>query len=304
MPDQSRSGFFIHESVFSNEVRKKLKTDNPLLADIPWEGYVRKAEYGIIKVERMRHFICGIPIDSVSHTEALQYVQNMLSDPRGHLITTPNPEFVVFSQKDTRFRNILQTADLAIPDGFGLFAVAKLRGLPFKERITGSDFMIDMVGLAAQMGKRVFLLGGGDGVAHKAKLVLLARFPHVQIVGASSGGKIFYDTQGNPCIDQSALSEIQQLAPNILFVAFGQGIQEKCIAINFSLFPSVRVAMGFGGAFDFLSGNIQRAPKFLRNVGLEWLWRLILQPSRWRRIWNAVVVFPYLAFTEKRDRIS
>jgi len=117
----------------------------------------------------------------------------------------------------------------------------------------------------------------------------------LKIVGAESGGEIT-----NPKdTDIDLINRIKELKPKILFVAFGHVKQEKWIFYHLDQLPSVKLAIGVGGAFDYISGNVRRAPEFMRRIGLEWLFRLIQQPSRWKRILNAVIVFPFLIIKKR-----
>ncbi len=246
----------------------------------------------------MRRVILNVPIDDVTRAEAVERIAGFLDGVGSHMVTTPNPEMLVAAKSDAAFLRALQNADLAVPDGFGLIAVAKLLGTPLKERITGVDCMLDTCRLAAEKHKSIFLLGGGEGVAKKTARVLEERFPGLRVVGAESGG-IVDKKSAVPQIDTGAQARLIAAAPDVLFVAFGHSTQEKWIAAHLGRLPSVRVAIGVGGAFDFLSGRVRRAPRFMRALGCEWLWRLVLEPKRIGRIWNAVVVFPYLALRRK-----
>lgn len=249
----------------------------------------------------MRTLILGIPIDVVTRVEASRRAEAMLDEPRGHMIATPNPEMLVDAASDAAFAAALQSADLAIADGFGLLLVSWLLGKRLPERISGTDFIDDLAVLAARKQKRVFLLGGeGERVAERAAEVLAKRHPGLRIAGAISGVKVFWHDQSTPMIEGAALVAVKAAAPDILLVAFGHRKQELWIQKTLPSLPSVRIAMGVGGAFDFIAGDVRRAPTVLRKLGLEWLWRLILQPWRWRRIWKAVVTFPWLAFKAQK----
>lgn len=248
----------------------------------------------------MRVNILGIPIDAVRREEALARAERFLEEPRGHFIATPNPEMLVAASRDVEFRRVLCLADLAIPDGHGLILVSRLRGTSLPERVTGTDFLDDVVGLAAKKGKTVFLLGGEGDTSRAAADALQKRHPGLKVVGTLSGGSAGRDSSGALRLDQGTDDTIRAAAPDILFVALGHGKQEEWITRHLPSLPSVRIAMGVGGAFDFVAGRVRRAPQWLRRSGLEWLWRLIIQPHRIGRIWTAVVVFPWLALTEKR----
>lgn len=248
----------------------------------------------------MRIALLDVPIDGVTREEAAGRVETLLDEPRGHLVTTPNPEMLVLASKDAAFRAALSQADLAVPDGIGLLYVARLKGMRLPERVTGTDLLDDIAAIAARRKLSVYLLGGIDDVAEDAAKTLLKRHHGLKIVGAESGGHVRIDDQGRPHADPAVEERIREAAPDVLFVAFGHGVQERWITSHLPVLPSVRLAMGVGGAFDFLADRVQRAPATLRNLGLEWLWRLIMQPWRFKRIWTAVAVFPWLALRRKR----
>lgn len=216
--------------------------------------------------------ILGVKISKVSYISAIEIVEGFLVDGEKHYIVTPNPEFVVLAQSDREFREILNRADLAIPDGVGL---------RMGTRVTGTDLMIRLCELASQRGYSVFLLGGEGGVAEEAAKRLKKQFANLNIVGTYEGDF----PEGIKTAD-------------FLFVAYGAPKQEKWIAQNLSKIP-VRVAMGVGGAFDFIAGKKKRAPLVLRRLGFEWLWRLIQEPQRLPRILNATIKFPFLVFLHK-----
>jgi N-acetylglucosaminyldiphosphoundecaprenol N-acetyl-beta-D-mannosaminyltransferase len=248
----------------------------------------------------MRIEILGVPIDVVTRTEARLKAEKLLQDGHGHLITTPNPEMLVLAAKVPEFKAALRQADLAIPDGVGLLVVARMNGTRFPERVTGSDFMLDIAELAANKKASLYLLGGEKPeVWNEAAAELRRRFPDIRVVGAESGGTVRRNADGTWQTDAGTLERIRAANPDILFVAFGHGKQEMWIVDHLKDLPSIRLAMGIGGAFDFLAGRVKRAPMFMQNAGLEWLWRLMREPRRIGRIWTAVIVFPWLALRRK-----
>jgi len=254
--------------------------------------------------------VLSVPFEPLLYEEALAKARGFLEGRLQHQIATPNPEFLVAATKNQKFQQVLQNASLNIPDGVGLlwaaaflyggartfsrfvktylyliFAKKRLTGF-LPERIAGSDFMIDL----CRLGYPVFLLGGAEGVANEAKEVLKKRIPGVNIVGAYGG---------NPA-KEDLVALINQTTAQIVLVAFGAPKQDIWIANNLSQMPKVKIAMGVGGSLDFLVGRQVRAPKTMRKLGLEWLWRLVRQPSRWRRIWRAVAVFPFLIWINRK----
>lgn len=226
--------------------------------------------------------ILGVKISKVTYESATKAVEGFLADGKKHYVVTPNPEFLVLAESDREFRQILNRADLAIADGVGLRLVGGL------QTVTGTDLMIKLCRLAAKKGYSVFLLGGLDGVAEEAAKRLKERFAKLNIVGTS---------EADPTSVPSSIFPRRSSRVDLLFVAYGAPSQEKWIACNLPKIP-VRVAMGVGGAFDFIAGKRKRAPKILRRLGLEWLWRLVQEPQRYPRILNATLKFPLLVFKQ------
>jgi N-acetylglucosaminyldiphosphoundecaprenol N-acetyl-beta-D-mannosaminyltransferase len=238
--------------------------------------------------------ILNVRVDYVDLNQALQKIREFLGSNKQHKIFTPNPEMLVDAQKDNYFREVLNSGDLNICDGKGiaLFSRGRLK------RIPGTDFMVEICKIAGQEGKSVYLLGAGDeNVIKQASKKLNELFPSLRVVGFNPGPKITINNEQlkiNKEQNDTIVDDIITKAPDVLFVAFGHNKQEKWIHEYLKDLPSVKVAMGVGGAFDYLSGKTKRAPRFIRKIGLEWLYRLITQPHRVRRIFTAVVVFPFL----------
>ena len=241
--------------------------------------------------------ILGVRIDEFPRMEALQKVKDFLAQNEQKMIFTPNPEMIVEAQKDPYFKEVLNASSLNICDGKGIELVSKKK----LERIPGVDFLMDICSVAEKEGKTVYLLGSGSKeVIAESQERLLKKFPALRIVGAHPGllitkkagepHRIEYNSEEN----DDLVGEIISLGPDILFVGFGHSKQEKWIYENLPQLPSVKVAMGVGGSFDYISGKIRRAPILFQKWGLEWLWRLLRQPSRIFRIWNATVKFLFL----------
>jgi N-acetylglucosaminyldiphosphoundecaprenol N-acetyl-beta-D-mannosaminyltransferase len=183
---------------------------------------------------------------------------------------------VVLAQKYGHFARVLEEADLATPDGAGVVWAMRRQGARQRLRVGGSDLIWSLSRLAAEEGLRVYLLGGREGVAAGAARALRQRFPALQVAGADAGSP---STQE----EASIVHLIRQSRADILFVAFGAPEQDLWIAR--SLRPAgVSIAIGVGGSFDYLAGTARRAPVWMRERGLEWLWRLLRQPWRWRRM--------------------
>lgn len=256
--------------------------------------------------------IAGLNLISTSEERLLGFLASRITRGQKTFVVTPNPEFLVFARHNPWFKKILNKADVAIPDGIGLVWAsrflaprAKQKGLTsrpvIKERISGTDLMEGLCKEAAGRGWKVYLVGGKPGVAKKTLTVLKKRFPGLQ-GWAKSGPKLELVTNHwSPItekkITNKIIQEINAKEPNLLFVAFGMGKQEKFIWDNWEKL-NVKLAMGVGGAFDYLSGTIPRPPKWSRKVGLEWLYRLLRQPWRWKRQ-LALIEFVWLVIKEK-----
>ena len=242
--------------------------------------------------------ILGVSIDRISRAQARSKVEDYLHSSTSHIIFTPNPEMLVEANHDVYFREVLSKADLSLCDGFGLRMASLFR----LQKISGADFVHDIFELARENGKSVFLLGtGSESVLEKAKQNILTQHRGIRIRGTHIGPKILsaknrgrvvniIDEQEN----ERLIDDIIDVAPDILIVSFGHPKQEKWIYENLKHLPSVRVAIGVGGALDYISGHVSRAPKWLQSMEFEWLYRLLCQPKRLVRIIRAVIVFPCL----------
>lgn len=198
------------------------------------------------------------------------------SAPACRQICTVNPEFIMEARRNAAFAAVLERADLRVPDGVGILWAARLLGRPLRERVTGSDGIYRICQRAARSDWRVYFLGAGAGVAQKAAAQLQTRYPGLQVVGTHSGSPADADW---PEI-QRRLAEAR---PDVLFVAYGHPRQDIWIHRHRCELPA-KVALGVGGAFDFVAGVSVRAPPWLQRLGLEWLHRLWREPWRWRRM--------------------
>jgi N-acetylglucosaminyldiphosphoundecaprenol N-acetyl-beta-D-mannosaminyltransferase len=205
------------------------------------------------------------------------------------MIVTPNPEFVMHAQRDAEFRELLAKADLSLPDGVGLrFAVTALSNETLEHRHTGADTLITLAELAAAEKKKLVLLGGSPKKTERAAATLRERFPELDVAVFDPG----IIDEHHVRLSEATLAGVERLSPVIIAVALGQGKQEKVMHILKTKIPSVRVLMGIGGASDYVSMAVKRAPTRWQKYGFEWLWRLIQEPWRWKRILNATVFFP------------
>jgi len=214
-------------------------------------------------------------------------------------IVTANPEILLFAKRDPAYAETLAKADLRIVDSIGLKLLGFLRGKRLA-RTTGVDLSEALVAWAHETGQAVGFIGGRNpGTASRAYAKMAQKYPGLKGY-AEHGGSIAITGEGDDANDE-ARRRLTLQSPDILLVAFGHPKQERWIERYASDFPSLKAVVGVGGTFDYWSGAINRAPKWMRVVGLEWLYRLIKEPKRWKRIWDAIVVFPMLALFHKKD---
>lgn len=233
-----------------------------------------------------RTVLLGVPFDPVTMSEAVMRVLALLDGAQASHVMTPNAEMLVAAASHREFLRVLQSTELNVADGIGVVWCSRLVGAPLPERVAGADLVAELA--AALPGKHsVFLLGAAPGVAERAAEALRQRSPGVQIAGTASGSPRDDDAQ-------HLIDVITASGATLLLVAYGAPAQDLWIAKHLPALPSVRVAMGVGGTFDFLAGERRRAPPWMRRIGMEWLWRLLIEPRRIGRIFTAVVVFPLL----------
>ncbi|HUT96317.1 MAG TPA: WecB/TagA/CpsF family glycosyltransferase [Candidatus Paceibacterota bacterium] len=221
----------------------------------------------------------GIKFDNLTMDEAIKQLEKSLPAGRQRFVVLPYSEFVVRAQKDEKFKNILNSADFCLCEGRGLYLSAKILGKKIKTNIYGVDLIYNIVKIF--QFPKIFLFGATQDVIMKTTEKLGEK-----IVGFENGYQNY----------NQVIQKINSIQPNILLVGLGSPKQEEFIYENLDKMPSVKLAIGVGGAFDFISGKIKRAPKIVQKIGLEWLWRLILESRRISRIFIGVGGLIYLTF--------
>lgn len=226
--------------------------------------------------------IFDVPIDNLSKNDIIEIIKQWIIEGGFHRIATVNPEFLLLARSHPNFRESLKKADLRIADGVGINFPFWLAGEKLIDRFPGVDLMHEILKIAEAKEYRVALALYEQGLSNseQIKTALLKRYPKLQI-------------------EMLSLREPQSSQAVILFCNYGAPLQELYLETFRTRNTNFRLVMGVGGAFDFLTGIIPRAPKRMRSLGLEWLWRLLKQPSRFSRIWNAVVVFPIKVLSQK-----
>ncbi|MDD3191100.1 MAG: WecB/TagA/CpsF family glycosyltransferase [Candidatus Pacebacteria bacterium] len=266
--------------------------------------------------------------DKTTSKEALENIKIFLSSSESHHIVTLNSEMVVRAQTDRDFSKIINDADLVIADGMGILIASsflkKKKGqfLPdlsnlvltifnaiffpkknkgvLPERISGIDLIYKICGSDFAIDRTIYLVGAEEGIAERTGKVLKKNFPKIRIVGAEEGIRKNSTKKEN----EDLIERINTKKPEIIFVAFGAPKQEKWIYENLKKMPSIKVAMGVGGSFDFISGKTKRAPQFVQQRGWEWLWRLLQEPKRIKRIHTATWKLTWLIFWDKKGRMG
>ncbi|MBI4053954.1 MAG: WecB/TagA/CpsF family glycosyltransferase [Candidatus Doudnabacteria bacterium] len=265
--------------------------------------------------------ILGIAINNLTTDQLISEVDRIIAGKKAVQLVTVNAEFLVAAQTDFRFREVLQSSAVNTADGIGILWAASYLSAPtfslrflgsvvsflqifyfglavvfsprylrrvIKEKLSGVDLIWLLAGYAVKFSRSIFLLGGYGDTSAKVAAKLKAAYPNLRIVGIYAGSPQ----------ERGLVNLINRKRPDILLVAFGPVAQEKWISQNLKKL-SVGLAIGLGGTFDYLAGKRPLAPKFLREIGLEWAFRLVTQPYRLKRVINAVPVFIFYAYRYK-----
>jgi N-acetylglucosaminyldiphosphoundecaprenol N-acetyl-beta-D-mannosaminyltransferase len=218
--------------------------------------------------------ILGVGFDRVALVDAVAQIEGRLDDGERTFIITANPEFVMLCRDDPEVADIAAHADLVVPDGTGAVMAARILGDPLPGRAPGRLLVDRLAALASERHLSVFLLGAAPGIAERAAATLRRRHPELRIAGTYAG---------SADDDPDVVPRVAAVAPEVVLVAFGMPKQERWIARNMPRLSSVRIAVGVGGSLDYLAGAAKPPPGIVHLVGLEWLWRLVRDPKRWRR---------------------
>ncbi len=246
--------------------------------------------------------LLGVRIDNVDVAQTRALFSGWLSDHEEQVakaVCTPNPEFLLAAERDVSFKNLLNSFALNLPDGVGLrFAAAALTEQTLRNRVPGVQALLILAELCWSEGERLHLLGEHDS-CERAATNLRHRFLGLEVTTFDPGP---VNAAGD--LSQFTMEVIDEMKPAVIAVGLGQGKQEACIKQHLKRWPSVKIMIGVGGACAMIGNTLPRAPQRLQQLGLEWLWRLWIEPQRYKRIWRAVVVFPgtVIAQTLKEQR--
>lgn len=222
----------------------------------------------------MKIEIMGVGFDNVTMLEALEQAQQLMAQPGAAYVVTPNAEIVYEAMHNSELCKLINEADLVLPDGAGVVLASKILKTPLKEKVAGVDFADNLLGVLAKTGGSAYLLGSKPGIAELAAEKMLAKHPGLTIVGTADG--YFKD-------ETAVVEKINAAKPDFLFVCLGAPKQEKFMAAHRHELD-VKLMAGLGGSLDSFAGTVKRAPQWMINLSLEWLYRLIKEPKRFKRM--------------------
>ena len=220
--------------------------------------------------------VLGVNFDNVNMAEAVDRCKGFINGKNGNLVVTPNPEIVMRAKDDVEFKNIINEAELVIPDGIGIIKAGNILGTPLKERVAGYDLICNLLEAGKDGSISFYFWGSKPGYADEAKQKVEEKYPNIKILGCHTG--YFKDEE-----ESSIIEEIRTLKPDVLLVGVGAPKQEKLIN-KYKSEGFFKVGIGCGGSIDVLAGRVKRAPKIFIKLHLEWFYRLLKEPSRWRRM--------------------
>lgn len=229
----------------------------------------------LIKMERKQVKVLKVYFDFFTRKDLLDVLISRIKNNQQTHIVTANPEIVMHANQDSQYLSIVEHADYVIADGIGVIIGAKILGKPLPERIAGFDLMCDLLAKGNENQWSAYFLGTKKEVIEKAVKNIKVNYPQLKIAGYHDG---YFNWESSEIYD-----EIKMKHPDLIFVALGFPKQEIWIANNLGKFDK-GLFMGVGGSFDVLAGEVKRAPEVWQKLNLEWLYRLIKQPSRWRRM--------------------
>ncbi len=229
--------------------------------------------------------ILGVWVDKLTMDSALARLTEFLKEDAPHAVYTPNSEIIMRAYRDEKFLSVLNTADMVTPDGIGVVYASRILKDPIAERVGGFDLSVRLIETVSDGSYSLYFFGGKPGVAEQAKAKLREKYPKLRVVGCSDG---YFDAEK----EKEIIRDIQEKKPDILFVCLGAPKQEEWI-LKHKNELGARVLMGIGGSLDVYAGVAERAPVGFQKLGLEWLYRLLKQPSRIGRMMD----LPKFGFT-------
>lgn len=234
--------------------------------------------------------IFGVPISKLGFGETVAWLISAVESRKPHQVITANPIMVMTALHDASYMKLMREAELVVPDGAGVVWAAGYVGNPVRERVPGIEIMQELLKAAEERGWRVYLLGASPEVIQATADKIMQQHPQLKLAGVRDG---FFGAEE----DEAVIRQIRQAEPDLLFVGRSADKQEPWIAAHKEEL-GVPVMMGVGGSFDVLSGKLKRAPKLFRQLRLEWFYRLLQEPYRYKRM----LVLPKFAFKVIREK--
>ena len=222
----------------------------------------------------MRKKLFNLEIDNLTLLEALEKIDDLIASGGCHHVVTANPEILYRALSDKGLYETIAQASLVTADGQGVLLAGKLLDQPFKARVTGIDLAEALCATSGERGHKIYFLGGKEGISKKAQMAILRRYPNANIVGEHHG---YFKNDIEPL-----LADLREKQPDILLVAMGSPYQEEFI-LRYQKLLNIPVAIGVGGTLDVFSGEVKRAPELVQTLKLEWAYRILSDPKRWRR---------------------
>lgn len=227
-----------------------------------------------------RVIMCGVSFSNIDRRRLFTDIGHAISDRTPRYIVTPNVDQVVMLYKSDELRRIYEGAWLSLVDGMPLILAGRILGVRFKEKLSGSDLFGEICALSSEKGYSVFFLGGKPGSAQKSAEILMSRHPNLRVVGVYAPP---YGFEKDAKENRKVIDMLKEAKPDMLFIGLGAPKQERWIHNNIAEYGAP-ISMGIGGTFEFTAGIVKRAPAWMQNMCLEWLWRLVMEPGRlWKR---------------------
>ena len=237
----------------------------------------------------MRNKLFNLEIDNLTLLEALEKIDDLIASGGCHHVVTANPEILYRALSDKGLYETIAQASLVTADGQGVLLAGKLLDQPFKARVTGIDLAEALCATSGERGHKIYFLGGKEGISKKAQMAILRRYPNANIVGEHHG---YFKNDIEPL-----LADLREKQPDILLVAMGSPYQEEFI-LRYQKLLNIPVAIGVGGTLDVFSGEVKRAPELVQTLKLEWAYRILSDPKRWRR----TLVLPKFVLTVLKEK--
>lgn len=245
--------------------------------------------------------ILGVHVSALTEANLHRIIAEAIDNGKKVLLPNVNAHALNLAFENPWLKEFFNQSTAVFPDGSGALFAGRMQGYPFRERVTYADWLWRLAGFCAERGYSLFLLGGRETVAQLAAKALIAKHPRLIVAGTHAG---YFDKSPQGAENEAVIAEINQVMPDILIVGFGMPLQEQWLMENWGVLK-VHVGLTGGAAFDYISGQLRRPPRFLADHGLEWLGRLMIEPGRlWRRYLLGIPLFILRVARQAFGRLS